>query len=391
MLYLTVGLAVYPAMSGHGATIRDVPTQRQLNIIQRAARRHGINPATLYGVWGAESNFGQNRNESSAGAQGPFQFMPATARSYGIDPHNFRQAANAAAKYLSTYQDRGFAGMLAAYNAGPAGNPNNPETQAYIPRVRQLARQFPGGGGGGGGGGPMPQMPSGPSTASALEGGSGSTLALLQALQGAQRGAQASSGGLAAPAHSAAPVLPQGARAAVSSGGPAARPDTAALLEAIRTVGQGTPGVPGMTPGEPLAAVQPGGGGGGGGQLGRVTLAPGADRAGVSTNRAVIRFGRRIAGRVGSPLTIGTGTNHSQMTVSGNVSAHWDGNAADVPAAGRRLIRLGQAALIEAGMPARQARRQTGGLFNVGNWQIIFNTQEGGDHTDHLHYGRRRR
>jgi hypothetical protein len=122
------------------------PNGRERRVIERAARAYGIEPSLLWGVFGAESNFGRNKNRSSAGAQGPFQFMPATAKSYGINPYNFKQAANAAAKYLSTYiKDRGVEGALAAYNAGPAGNPNNPETRAYIPKVLQLAKTWGGG------------------------------------------------------------------------------------------------------------------------------------------------------------------------------------------------------------------------------------------------------
>jgi hypothetical protein len=41
--------------------------------------------------------------------------------------------------------------------------------------------------------------------------------------------------------------------------------------------------------------------------------------------------------------------------------------------------------LIAAGMPRRKALKQKGGLFNVNGHQIIFNTMEGGDHTNHLH------
>lgn len=130
-----------------------MPTPKQLRIIRRAARKHGISPALLYGVWGAETNFAGARNapRSSAGASGPFQFMPTTAPGYGVDPfdNNFRDDAFGAAKYLSQYKSRGVPGMLAAYNAGPAGNPNNSETQAYIPRVRELAGQWPGAPGGG--------------------------------------------------------------------------------------------------------------------------------------------------------------------------------------------------------------------------------------------------
>ena len=125
------------------------------------------------------------------------------------------------------------------------------------------------------------------------------------------------------------------------------------------------------------------------GPAGKVTIAPTADRPGVRTKKPVIRFVRQIAGRTGRALQIGTGTNHSQMTVNGNVSAHWTGNAADIPLRGAALIKAGQDALISAGMNPRKARRIRGGLYNVGGWQIIFNTQEGGDHTDHLHVGRR--
>lgn len=121
---------------------------------------------------------------------------------------------------------------------------------------------------------------------------------------------------------------------------------------------------------------------------GMVSLSPGADRAGVHTGRGILNFASKVAGIYGSPLVIGTGTNHNRMTVNGNVSQHWSGDAVDIPARGRNLIRMGQDALIAAGMNRKLARRQRGGLFNVGGRQIIFNTQEGGDHTDHLHLGR---
>jgi len=124
-------------------------------------------------------------------------------------------------------------------------------------------------------------------------------------------------------------------------------------------------------------------------QSGKVSLAPGADRAGVSINPSVVNFVGEVAGLAGQPLTIGTGTNHSRLTVNGTESDHWTGNAADVPAAGAQLIRLGQDALVAAGMPPEQARRQTGGGFNVGPYQIIFATDAPGwgNHYDHLHIG----
>jgi hypothetical protein len=99
----------------------------------------------------------------------------------------------------------------------------------------------------------------------------------------------------------------------------------------------------------------------------------------------LVAFARKVAAQAGETLTGSDGSTHSKYTVDGNVSEHWTGNATDIPATGTRLVHLGQAALIAAGMPRNEALKQHGGLFNVGNHQIIFNTHIGGDHTDHLH------
>lgn len=118
------------ANSGHSTTW-------EKQVVTAAARKYGISPKLLWGVYGAETDFGRDLSTSSAGAVGPFQFMPSNFTGK-FDPNNFSVAANEAAKYLAAYKSRGTAGMLAAYNAGPAGNPNNSETRAYIPKVLQL-------------------------------------------------------------------------------------------------------------------------------------------------------------------------------------------------------------------------------------------------------------
>ena len=92
----------------------------------------------------------------------------------------------------------------------------------------------------------------------------------------------------------------------------------------------------------------------------------------------------------GRPITLGTGTAHNRLTTSGNVSDHWAGNAIDLPATGRQLLRMGQSALIAAGMNPAQARRQKGGVFNITGrdgvrHQILFNTNVGGNHFNHVH------
>jgi hypothetical protein len=139
-----------------------------------------------------------------------------------------------------------------------------------------------------------------------------------------------------------------------------------------------------LIPGRPGTVI---GGSGGAGVLtakgrGRVSIAANADRPGVPTNRRVIRFVRQVSALSGEALTIGTGSRHSRLTTSGNVSDHWGGNAADIPASGRNLIRIGRAALIAAGMSPAQARKAKGGIYNVRGGQIIFNAP---DHYDHVH------
>lgn len=120
----------------------------------------------------------------------------------------------------------------------------------------------------------------------------------------------------------------------------------------------------------------------------RASLAPGADRDGVPTNPKVIDFVTAVANWHGRNLVIGTGTQHNQFVKgSSRQSEHWTGNAADVPATGDDLTKLGQDALIAAGMPEEEARRQTGGVFNVNGYQILFNTNTGGNHYNHLHVG----
>jgi hypothetical protein len=121
------------------------PASGQQAVVYAAARKHGVPPAILWGVYGAETNFGRNTNVSSAGAQGPFQFMPGTARSLGVDPHNFKSAAYGAAKYLRSLYHGDWKAAVGHYNSGPAGNLTNSQTAAYIPRVFQLAKTFGGG------------------------------------------------------------------------------------------------------------------------------------------------------------------------------------------------------------------------------------------------------
>lgn len=113
-------------------------------------RQHGLPPGTLRAVMQAESA-GNPRAVSPKGAKGLFQFMPATAQEYGIDPLIPEQAAPAAAKMLGgLYKQYGgdVNKMLAGYNWG-SGNLQRKglakapaETRNYINKITsQLGSQ----------------------------------------------------------------------------------------------------------------------------------------------------------------------------------------------------------------------------------------------------------
>lgn len=78
------------------------PTQS----VTDAADKYGVPQNILWGVYGMETDFGQNIATSSAGAIGGFQFLPSTARGYSYPLTNtpsaaqFQAQADGAAHYL---------------------------------------------------------------------------------------------------------------------------------------------------------------------------------------------------------------------------------------------------------------------------------------------------
>jgi soluble lytic murein transglycosylase-like protein len=125
--------------------------------IRSAASRHGVGAALLAAQLRQESGF-DPRAVSSAGALGIAQFLPATARAWGLrDPFEPVAAIHAQARFMASLLRR-FGSVplaLAAYNAGPGRVaacgcvPPFPETQAYVRAIVALAA-----GAGGGGAGP---------------------------------------------------------------------------------------------------------------------------------------------------------------------------------------------------------------------------------------------
>jgi hypothetical protein len=126
--------------------------------IGRAAQRWNVGAALLAAQLYAESNFNPFAR-SPAGAQGIAQFMPGTARAYGLEnPFDPDEAIDAQAHLMHDLL-RQFGAVplaLAAYNAGPAPVarcgcvPPYPETRGYVARILGLlggAGDAPAGGG----------------------------------------------------------------------------------------------------------------------------------------------------------------------------------------------------------------------------------------------------
>lgn len=112
-------------------------------LAKAAARKYGVDEQVFLAQIMQESGWDVNAI-SSAGAQGLAQFMPATARDFGIDPFNPEQALDGAARYMRQGLDRykgDYRKALAAYNAG-FGNvdkygdvPPFEETQLYVKNI----------------------------------------------------------------------------------------------------------------------------------------------------------------------------------------------------------------------------------------------------------------
>jgi hypothetical protein len=119
---------------------------RYAPLLARAAQRWNVGAALLAAQLYAESGFNPFAR-SPAGAQGIAQFMPGTARAYGLrNPFDPEQAIDAQAHLMHDLL-RQFASVplaLAAYNAGPAAVqrcgcvPPYRETRAYVAKILGL-------------------------------------------------------------------------------------------------------------------------------------------------------------------------------------------------------------------------------------------------------------
>jgi membrane-bound lytic murein transglycosylase B len=114
-----------------------LPAGVLLGHYRKAERRFGVRWQMLAAVNFVESAFGRVRSSSSAGAQGPMQFIPSTWRAYGLggnvhDPHD---AILGAANYL-----RASGAPRQAWRALYAYNPSRLYVEAVLRYTRQMIR-----------------------------------------------------------------------------------------------------------------------------------------------------------------------------------------------------------------------------------------------------------
>ena len=105
---------------------------------RRAAKKYGVDPDIFERQIGAESGFNPGAR-SPAGAQGIAQFMPATAKQYGVNTADPKSSLDGAARLMrDALRKNGgsYERALSVYNSGrPDGYKRFGETKSYVAKI----------------------------------------------------------------------------------------------------------------------------------------------------------------------------------------------------------------------------------------------------------------
>ena len=114
--------------------------------VDKMAAKYGVPVSHARAIFQIESAGGKNVGPSKAGARGPMQLMPATAKELGVNIDDPFQNIEGGVKYYSKLLKRFGDPILAvaAYNAGPGnvrkagGVPRFKETQDYVRKFTSM-------------------------------------------------------------------------------------------------------------------------------------------------------------------------------------------------------------------------------------------------------------
>jgi hypothetical protein len=141
--FLREKLSALGAYSRHWVTCSPATHDDIDQLVKRAETRHHLPRALLAAVVHVESS-GYSHRISGAGAMGPGQLMPETAKLLGVsDPFDTAQNVDGAARLLAGHLARFHKIRLAiaAYHAGPGAVhghvPNNGMTPGYVSKVME--------------------------------------------------------------------------------------------------------------------------------------------------------------------------------------------------------------------------------------------------------------
>lgn len=125
-----------------GGLLPSDPEVRQ--VLTDTANKYKINPALLMALGQQESGYRADAvgpNTPWGKAKGMFQFLTSTAKNHGIDPLDYRQSADAAAKDLATQIAReGVDWAVAHHHAGPNKKLHGKKTKRYVREVMAKAQ-----------------------------------------------------------------------------------------------------------------------------------------------------------------------------------------------------------------------------------------------------------
>ncbi|UTI65597.1 lytic transglycosylase domain-containing protein [Paraconexibacter antarcticus] len=381
-------------------------------LTRQIAQQHNLDPHVFERQIEAESNFNPNAG-SGAGAVGIAQFLPATAASLGVNPHDPVSSLRGAAKLMRHYVKKygSYDKALRAYNAGEGAIDRShsfAETNNYVAKILPHGEPRPGAAAAHGTSSgttartSRTRTTSLPGTPDQVVPGAVTTDTTLDA--DALRRAQGASivAGMLQRQGRGGPLI-------AALGGTAA-PDPMSFLkttmqQAAPTVVKGIPALRStvkQTTGAQQAGhapLLPSRG------RGQVQVAAGANRAGTHLQRPILDFLSQVSAASGRPIKVTTGTNHNQYVAGepGVQSDHWTGNATDIGLGGdarqsREVAKQGDliaahAIQVAAGIPFQQAYKiaSAGGVHNFetkhGRVQVLWKTMVGGNHFNHVHIG----